>query len=432
MFTKTAASFTCFFAIFSSFGLWAQTGSHFVHGSWVHVREKADLASRAQDQLVTNTPLEVIERNSNWCAVRYGAGKTGYMACNFLGAAPLTLAQASKEPAREFWVAPSPNRIAAYGKSLVPPPHLKMDVIRQTYKVPQEVRYPKVPEFEAAKKHLQAGVVLNPAHEINRGQPVDLAGVFKPYQLKAPVPKLSYFLTHSSVALASETDADGYAAVARSRVSMQQINAKLPMTWHNRHNGPEPEGVFGFWDVAEATLSFQPPLGSYSIASNGLVAATGIRKIGFSVGGEGHYCGGQFLSKSFPEATTSYHSMENFEATPIVGFPVFKDSTLVLASFTTDQPFQKKSVNIRSHRKTMVITQLSDDKTDLKLLETLKPEAVFYEIDLDKDGVADIVMLNVPTSIGNVSGGLMQSQRWFVNINGQWFNAGQYLDEDCT
>lgn len=34
-----------------------QIGPHFIHGSWVNVREAADAGTRATDQLVTNTPV---------------------------------------------------------------------------------------------------------------------------------------------------------------------------------------------------------------------------------------------------------------------------------------------------------------------------------------------------------------------------------------
>lgn len=109
----------------------AQTGPHFIHGSWVNVRESAAATARAVEQLTTNTPVDVTARQGDWCALRYGAGKSGFVACSLLGAKPLTLAEAGKNPARAFWVAPSPNRLAAYGLSLTPPPALRLEVLKR-------------------------------------------------------------------------------------------------------------------------------------------------------------------------------------------------------------------------------------------------------------------------------------------------------------
>jgi uncharacterized protein YgiM (DUF1202 family) len=58
----------------------AQTGPHLIHGSWVNVREAAQPSARALDQLVTNTPVQVLSRQGAWCQISYGAGKGGIVA----------------------------------------------------------------------------------------------------------------------------------------------------------------------------------------------------------------------------------------------------------------------------------------------------------------------------------------------------------------
>ena len=136
----------------------AQTGPHFIHGSWVNVREAGAATARAVEQLTTNTPVEVTARQGDWCALRYGAGKTGFASCNLLGPKPLTLAEAGNNAARAFWVAPSPNRLAAYGQSLPVPAALRLEVLQKTVKDGETVRVPAVAEFEAAKKRMKAGV----------------------------------------------------------------------------------------------------------------------------------------------------------------------------------------------------------------------------------------------------------------------------------
>ena len=257
----------------------AQTGPHFIHGSWVNVREAPDAGARASGQLVTNTPVNVLARQGNWCQINDAAGKTGFVACNLLGASALTLAQTAKEPARAFWIAPSPNRLAVYGQSLVPPANLRLEVLKKTLKYGDEVRYPAVGEFEAAKKLMKAGVLLTPANEISRGAPVDIAVEMRAYRIKPAPVRPSLFRTHESVALVSEADADGLAAVAGSKVSLHSVG--LPTAWHGKHDGPEIQGLTGFWDVGSAMLGFAPPLVIYAVAANGLVGASGIRRLPF-------------------------------------------------------------------------------------------------------------------------------------------------------
>lgn len=410
----------------------AQTGPHFIHGSWVNVREAADVGARATGQLVTNTPVNVLARQGNWCQINDGAGKAGFVACNLLGASALTLAQTAKEPARAYWIAPSPNRLAAFGQSLLPPANLRLEVLKKTFQYGDVVRYPAVAEFEAAKKLMKAGVLLNPANEISRGAPVDMAAEMRAYRIKPAQIRPSLFLTHESVALVSETDADGLAAVAGSKVSLQPLG--LPTAWFSRHNGPEIEGVSGFWDVGSAVLGFALPLVIYSVAANGLVGASAVRKLPFEVGGEGHYCGAEYLSKSLTqlEYLERGEKTDNFEYDLVRGYPVLKSGTEVLTSFTVPRTFARQSVKIKTRSQAVTRLPKSEGEVDAAKLKELNPQVTVREIDLDGDGIADVMQLETPVRFGEISAGVVLHRSWYVNINGQWFKAGDWEDEDCT
>jgi hypothetical protein len=410
----------------------SQTGPHFIHGSWVNVREAGEAGARATDQLLTNTPVNVLARLDNWCQISYGVGKTGFVACNLLGTRALTLAQTAKEPARAFWIAPSPNRLAAYGQSLLPPAHLRLEVLKKTFKYGDEVRYPAVAEFEAAKKIMKAGMLLNPANEISRGAVVDMAKEMRPYGFKLQPVRPSLFRTHESVALVSEADADGLAAVAGSQVSLQALG--LPTAWHGHHDGPEIEGFNGFWDVGSAVLGFAPPLVIYSVAANGLVGASAIRKLPFEVGGEGHTCGAAYLGKSLPLVHYLERSekVDNFEYDLVRGYPTLKEGTEVLVSFAVPQPFVRQSVKIKVQSQVLNRLPKNEGEVDAAKLKELNPKVILREIDLDGDGVADVMQLETPVFFGEISAGLMLHRSWFVNINGQWFKAGDWEDKDCT
>lgn len=92
-----------------------------------------------------------------------------YVSCNLLADQPLTLAQAGKDAARAFWVAPSPNRLRAYGNALPRPPALQLPALAKTHAHEMPAQYPQGPEFEAAKKLLRASVLLRADQEISRG-----------------------------------------------------------------------------------------------------------------------------------------------------------------------------------------------------------------------------------------------------------------------
>ncbi len=410
----------------------AQTGPHFIHGSWVNVREAADANARATAQLVTNTPVNVLARQGNWCQINDAAGKTGFVACNLLGASALTLAQTAKEPARAFWIAPSPNRLAAYGQSLLPPANLRLEVLTKTTQQGEVVRYPAVAEFEAAKKVMKAGVLLNPAHEINRGAPVDMAAEMRAYRIKPAAIKPSLFRTHDSVALVSETDADGLVAVAGNKVSLLPLG--LPTAWFSRHNGPEIEGFTGFWDVGSAVLTFAPPLVIYSVAANGLVGASAVRKLPFEVGGEGHYCGARYLNKSLPllNHLEQGQKTDNLEFDLVRGYPVLKEGAEILTNFAVPQTFAYQSAKIKTQSQPVAQLAKYDGVADPAKLKELKPQVILREIDLDGDGIADVMQLQTPLRFGEISLDVVVHRRWFVNINGQWFKAGDWEDQDCT
>ncbi|MBY0235750.1 MAG: SH3 domain-containing protein, partial [Burkholderiaceae bacterium] len=415
----------------------AGLGPHFIHGSWVNVREAANAGARALEQLVTNTPVNVIAREGSWCRISYGAGnKTGFAACNLLGPQALSLAQISKEPARAFWVAPSPKRLAAYGQSLLPPAALRLEVLKKTLQAGDFVHYPAVSEFEAAKKLMKAGVLLNPAQEIERGAAVDMALELRVLSIKPAPIRPSFFLNHASVALVSEADADGLAAVGGSKISVHPKG--LPIAWFSRHNGPEIEGISGFWDVGDAALSLTPPLQIYSVAANGLVGAAAVRKLPFEVGGEGHYCGARYTGASLAIADYLHSDSalpDTIDFQVLRDYPALKESTEVLARFALPHKLVNKSVKIKTQ--SQPATQLPgleglDEGSRLDRVKRLKPRIILREIDLDGDGVADLMQVQTPLQYGEISLDLVLRRNWYVNIQGQWFRAGEWEDQDCT
>ncbi|WP_426305941.1 SH3 domain-containing protein [Acidovorax facilis] len=424
----------------------APTKQRYVQGSWVNLRDAAQVQARVVAQVPANTVLLQLTERDGWCAVLYaGDARLGpplaeplqaHIACNLLADQPLTLAQAGKDAARAFWVAPSPNRLRAYGNALPRPPALQLPALAKSHAHEVPVQYPTRPEWEAAKKLMRAGVLLRPEQEIDRGRPVNPLDDLKlatrpaydnipavaPLTAKPTLPAIapSYFRSHTSVALLHETDADGLAAVAGTRISV--IPTGAPVGRFNRHSGPEIEYITGFWDVGSADQAFAPALTLYAITHHGLVGAHTVRQRYWDISNEDHYCGGHYPGRGFNDPGE--------EAQPVRGYAKLSDSAEVLTRLVLPGKLPPDAVKVKTRRYATSWMQPADppirDKPQRKSTAVL-----VHEIDLDRDGVADILRIDTP-SPGGMSFEPIFEWRWYLNISGQWFRAGYWVDQECT
>ena len=424
----------------------AAAKQRYVQGSWVNLRESAQSSARIVAQVPANAVLQQLTERDGWCAVLYaGDARLGpplaeplqaHVACNLLADKPLTLAQAGKDAARAFWVAPSPNRLRAYGNALPRPPALQLPALAKSHAHEMPVQYPARAEWDAAKKLMRAGVVLRPEQEIDRGRPVNPLDDLKlatrpeydnipavaPLATKPTLPAIapSYFRSHTSVALLHETDADGLAAVAGTRISV--VPTGVPVGRFNRHSGPEIEYITGFWDVGTADQAFAPALTIYAITHQGLVGAHTVRQRYWDISNEDHYCGGHYPGRGFNDPGE--------EAQPVRGYAKLSDSAQVLTRLVLPAKLALDAVKVKTRRYATSWMQPADppirDKPQRKNTAVL-----VHEIDVDRDGVADILRIDTP-SPGGMSFEPIFDWRWYVNINGQWFRAGYWVDQECT
>ncbi|WP_291433282.1 SH3 domain-containing protein [Acidovorax sp.] len=424
----------------------APAKSRYVQGSWVNLRESTQPQARVVAQVPANTVLQQLTERDGWCAVLYaGDARLGpllaeplqaHIACNLLADQPLSLAQAGKDAARAFWVAPSPNRLRAYGNALPRPPALQLPTLAKSHAHEMPVQYPTRPEWEAAKKLMRAGVLLQPEQEIDRGRPVNPLDDLKlatrpeydnipavaPLAAKPALPAIapSYFRSHTSVALLHETDADGLAAVAGIRISV--IPTGAPVGRFNRHSGPEIEYITGFWDVGSADQAFAPALTVYAITHKGLVGAHTVRQRYWDISNEEHYCGGHYPGRGFNDPGE--------EAQPVRGYAKLSDSAEVLTRLVLPGKLPPDAVKVKTRRYATSWMQPADppirDKPQRKNTAVL-----VHEIDVDRDGIADILRIDTP-SPGSMSFEPIFEWRWYLNIGGQWFRAGVWVDQECT
>lgn len=424
----------------------APAQQRYVQGSWVNLRDAAQPQARVVAQVPANTPLEQVAERSGWCAVLYrGDARLGpllaeplqaHVSCHLLGDQPLTLAQAGKDAARAFWVAPSPNRLRAYGNALPRPASLQIGTLAKTHPLEAPVVYPARPEFDAAKKLLRAGVRLPPDQEIDRGAPVDPTADVKlatravdhipavaPLAARPVLPAItpSYFRRHDSVALLHETDADGLAAVAGHRISV--IPTGAPHGSFNRHNGPEIEFVTGFWDVGTADLAFDPALTLYAVTLQGLVGARSLGRRYWDISNADHYCGGHYPGKGFDDPRDD-------ETVPVRGYAKLSSSADVLVRLVVPGKLPPDAVKVRSRRYPTSWMMPADPPIREKP-QRKNTAVLVHEIDMDRDGVADILRIDMPAP-GGMSFEPVFDFRWYLNVNGQWFRAGHWVDQECT
>ncbi len=381
----------------------------YVLDAWASVHVAASERTHVLGRLTTNTKVQLVSRATPWCTVRTAAGLEGKMLCQKLGAQPMLLAQA-KDPANAFWIAPSPMRLVDYG-------HAIRGNTQQTFRKLQGgdvAAIPRSAQFDAAKKRMEAGAVVPLGVQDWRGAPVKPSAMpFAEKLLPKPV-KASLFKSQAEVRLETESTVDTAAALAGAHVTMA-FSGK-PLAWSEHHGGPEIAGITGFGDVGGATVRFDPALTVYSVERNGLLAAASMAAVtGFGQGGE-DYCPG--ITYSWEALNGSrYGMLLSGELQAIKGYPERSDGSPLLVFFTTRKLDPRKPKTSSRTAKMMVDGALAT--------------IALHEVDLDRDGSADVLVWEKARA-GELSEGPVFDRFYYVNVGGRWFDAGNFVENECT
>ena len=413
------------FLVLSQAGFAAEKA--WIHGSWVNLRAAPKASAQVRTQLTTNTEVALLERGEAWCAVKAPSGVEGYMLCSLLGAEPLSLQQATNNPARAFWIAPSVGRLIEYGSLLrTGPAYQRMYSKLQDGQI---AHFPSLPEFERAKRAMEAGVTPRISAELDRGSPIEVgrmnyASLITPRRIKP-----SLFRHHGDVALASEGDADVLAAVTSVRIAVKVVAP--PTGYVARHEGPEISGISGFGDIGEAELQFSPPMLMYFLLPNGLLSASRLSKQ-TGVGTPAEFpCGTHFTGPRSIDIPLGEFTWNTLELKPAEGFPTMRKSVLAMAAFVTALPLSKKKAMIRSRAARIPDFKVPEGRDGPRPRPMDVAKVVLHEVDLNGDDVADIMIWDTP-SIGDMSGALNLKREWHLNIEGQWYSAGGMDEQECT
>ena len=254
----------------------------YVQASRAALREAPSSTSRVLGVVSTNAALEILGRSGEWCEVRSAPVPRAFIACHLIDSSRLTLqsitdklAEIDAGPrhldwhARSFWVSPSMSAFELFGDELTRW-HSEDIVVRD-----EVLSIPVNTEFEAMKRHLASGVIVDRARiewprldELYLSEPMKGRLSLAESQLPAVAP--SHFVSPEDVLyaipLSSFTlrDLDARFLDALSAWHRVPLRASvLNKTWMGK-NGP-----MGAWDVAELGVKFAGAVRVHGVTRRG-------------------------------------------------------------------------------------------------------------------------------------------------------------------
>lgn len=330
-------------------------------------------------------------------------------------ARPAPVATGGQDAVAAFWKSPSPRRLvdlgrATRGASMRPYQHLNDG---DTANVPRNA------QFDAAKKRMNAGAVLPVGPANWRGAPLQASAMTHAAHI-APKPITpSFFRSQADVRLATESSPDDAAALVGARVSM--TFADKPVAWAPKHDGPAVVGLTGFGDVGFANLHFMPPLTIFAVQRNGLIAASSLRTTENYGEGGPEYCSEENYSFAGLNGK-DYGKVLTFGDQPVKGYSELVPGSNPYVMFVTTRTLPARKVQVATRSAKIPSMDGTPGATN--------PVAL-HEVDLDGDGVADILVWET-TRMGAISEGPVFDRSYYVNIAGRWYHAGHFEQSECT
>ncbi len=386
-----------------------QTTSVWVHGSYVNVRQAARNDAAVVAQFPTNTPLKLVQRKGDWCEV-----EQGFILCRLIGDKPLTLAdtnnaQTPEAARRAFWIAPSWSRLVAAGEALTQT--LLSSQQRETEITTERANRWKVPEFEAVKERLRAGVAPKIEDEISstiQTIPPDFLSSLQLPKEALPAIKPSLFRKRTEFALSPSASIDQAAALHNSTLKMLRVLSAPRF----RNTGSFDDRRFeGAWDIGKVELGINPPIIAYHLGNNGMLAASSISTAIIGIEGPN-------------ECYTKHY--EAWDAGPkknLPGYPRLKPTQEILQFFTV-HPLRPDPVQITTREfRVSVNTRGNNGERSVE-------KTVVRVIDLNQDKIPDLLIIN--GIINGVVVDFIHVQYVLVNIGGIWSLEGIIKDIDCT
>jgi hypothetical protein len=424
--------------------------SRWVHGSWVNVRSAASSKGDVVARLTANTPVTVLADQGEWCEISAKAPEVlGFMACKLLGNKPLLLSDVGTappygskadprySPTRAFWIAPSVARLGAAAEffwstmlSDTQRQKERPERIEDWNQQPAPVRFP-IPEFDAMKALLQNGIVAaeerRPAiirwSELKRetagkseesflysGRWIDAGGLALMRQGRLDPVKPSMFKRVEDLAPAGAT-VEELSAQFGIRERLRVLSG--PQWVHHRNDGPV---VAGMWDIGSYEIALGEPVIEYVVGRGGLAAAMEWTPSDTQDVQADHGC-----ESGFGLAPKSLR--------PLPDYPRVKDP-LVWIYTPKALPYKNVAIKVFAKRfEPQADSRRSGQGSAFTLL-------VMHEIDLDGDGIADLMawegMGRLVMDGGPNAGDTATLRIYFANIAGEWYLLNLDTFTECT
>jgi hypothetical protein len=425
----------------------------YVLASRANLRAQAQTGAPVLAQVVTNTPVKVIAKQGDWCEVDIlgdaptppatASTRHGYMACNLLTPQALTLAlvdaqlaKGGTDPktaldwhARAFWIAPSMGRWVAVGLALESA-HLDAATREREITEHTPLRF-KVPEFEAMKQRLAAGVRVaaenfRPATGYTADDPrlaymhVQAAR----QRIALPAVRPSFFQANETPVVISTAKFAEYDSThtidlidALSAANGAPYRAELGGTASYARNGVAPilaggtpwrlmrvagamDIIVGIWDTGGVHVTYSRDAVLHGVSVRGEPTALNINEIALTFGDNS---GCSYARPSLEMKTA-----------PVAGYAPHASAVVSWAG---------KPVPGGATARAQVKSRQISGASEFDLVVT-------QEIDLDRDGVADFLLWQGRYQPQVSAEGLWSAV--FANVAGAWRLLDYVEDADCT
>lgn len=427
-----------------------QSSKRWVIGSGVNLREQANLAAPVLIRMALNTPVNLIAEvpKSKYCEIELLAnGKDelretlhGFTACEFLGTSvikPREIVSAylddgripnpNYNPERSFWLKPSYEALAEYGRYLENKRSFPKDEAEGIFLSER----PKMPIFEKMKEHLAKGVYAAASVPYLRWDKLKASiknakgsNEFENYHeslstktinaIELPEIANSYFQDQNDIA-APTTHTEKVAA------RFQIIQAIQTKSYESRPKENKREW-FGLWDISVVNRSLTQQVVKNTLSKNGSniqSEATYIRQSVLEYGNddgvmcEGYEGDGFDFGDADPKISINY-GLNN--GNPDYSQP--KKAGNKLMYFFTKRPLSQQAVS------------LNITKQKLNRATTGFVSSTAFHFDINSDGIPDLVVWEgVGIGPGHLDGPTKTDDAWFraffVNIAGHWHLLGK-------
>jgi hypothetical protein len=446
----------------------ASAAEKWVHGSWVNVRETVEAQSAVIEHVTTNTKVNVVAEQGKTCEIVWSEAKRGFVPCGLLGEKALTLKEVEDAPfapteasrhleetlkhnpkysaLRAFWIAPSVARLFTAGiyfqRTLLSEKQWNLENgIKENGEhfddpPPKLVRYP-VPEFEAMKALLAKGIVAQvdmdflfsrcPQTQQTQTRQTDksmtndlqerlsIAGCQIPEipELRLPNIRASFFKNSKNIL---PGNADIRQISAHIGIVGRGMVIKGPH-WGCNHDAD----CFwvGGWDIGVYDLRLDKPIVEHVIGRDGLVGAyqwTPQEQYGVDV---------TDCSKNGEMSRPQGKDL-------LPGYPAIQgDEALIWFQSSVALPLKKVKVTRRIGGEWIPAEPLVDPSPG-GVGTVAHIRVTVNEVDLDNDGVADLVQWDFGRVLDEDENNDFPIQRTtYININGNWYSFGEEHPYDC-